>query len=176
MSQRNTLPGDSAPTGARSGTPTGAWASLRSLFSGPPAPSGQGVPAARSYDTLRTESEWQQLLSREQYQVLRRAGTERSGSSPLNKEQRAGTFTCAGCAAPLFSSKSKFESGTGWPSFWQAMDQAVVEESDSSLFMQRVEVLCRGCGGHLGHVFDDGPQPTGMRYCMNGVALNFKPT
>ena len=115
------------------------------------------------------------MLKPDQYQVLRQADTERPGSSPLDKEKRAGIFSCAGCALPLFSSKTKFESGTGWPSFWQPMEKAVVEDTDTSLFMKRTEVLCRRCGGHLGHVFDDGPKPTGLRYCMNGVELNFKP-
>ena len=106
--------------------------------------------------------------------MLREAGTEYPGSSILNKEKRAGTFTCAGCAQPLFSSKTKFESGTGWPSFWQPLDKAVAEDTDTTLFMKRVEVLCSSCGGHLGHVFNDGPKPTGLRYCMNGVAMKFK--
>ena len=106
--------------------------------------------------------------------MLRKAGTETPFTSPLNKEKRTGVFSCAGCDLPLFSSATKFDSGTGWPSFWQAMSNAVVEETDTTLFMKRTEVLCRRCGGHLGHVFDDGPKPTGLRYCMNGVALNFK--
>ncbi len=130
--------------------------------------------AARAYEVTRTEAEWKKLLKPDQYHVLREAGTEYPGSSPLNKEKRAGTFQCAGCGLALFSSKTKFDSGTGWPSFWQPLDNAVVEERDTSLFVARTEVLCRRCGGHLGHVFDDGPQPTGLRYCMNGVALHFK--
>ena len=105
--------------------------------------------------------------------MLRKAGTERPHSSPLDREKRAGVFNCAGCALPLFSSATKFDSGTGWPSFWQPMDQAVVEEIDSAFGMKRTEVLCRRCGGHLGHVFNDGPKPTGLRYCMNGLAMNF---
>ena len=165
MSRRNTLFGIGAISAALVG--------LRSLFTSAPAQAAQPVQAAHTYEVAHTETEWQKLLSREQFQVLRQAGTERPGSSPLNKEKRAGTFTCAGCALPLFSSKTKFESGTGWPSFWQSLDKAVVEEADTTLFMKRVEVLCRRCGGHLGHVFDDGPKPTGLRYCMNGVSLNF---
>lgn len=131
------------------------------------------VHAARSYEVSHTEAEWQKLLRPDQYRILRKAGTEPPYTSPLNKEKRAGVFSCAGCALPLFSSATKFESGTGWPSFWQPLANAVVEESDTTLFMKRTEVLCRRCGGHLGHVFDDGPKPTGLRYCMNGLALNF---
>ena len=141
---------------------------LRGLFAAAPA------RATRAYEVTRPDAEWQKLLQPAQYRVLRKAGTEMPHSSPLNKEKRAGAYSCAGCAHPLFSSTTKFESGTGWPSFWQALDKAVVEESDSSLFMKRTEVLCARCGGHLGHVFDDGPKPTGLRYCMNGVALTFK--
>ena len=129
--------------------------------------------AARAYEVTRTDAEWKKLLKPEQYSVLRKAGTERPGSSPLNKELRAGAYNCAGCALPLFSSITKYESGTGWPSFWQPLEKAVVEETDSAFFMKRTEVLCRRCGGHLGHVFTDGPKPTGLRYCMNGVAMNF---
>jgi peptide-methionine (R)-S-oxide reductase len=107
--------------------------------------------------------------------VLRRQGTETPFTSPLNHEKRAGTFACAGCEQAAFSSKTKFDSGTGWPSFWKPLDNAVIEHSDSTLGMTRTEVLCRRCGGHLGHVFDDGPQPTGLRYCMNGDAMTFRP-
>ncbi len=131
--------------------------------------------AARTYEVTHSDAEWQKLLRPDQYRVLRKAGTEAPFTSPLNKEKRAGVFSCAGCALPLFSSATKFESGTGWPSFWKPMENAVVEETDTSFFMKRTEVLCRRCGGHLGHVFDDGPKPTGLRYCMNGVALNFTP-
>ncbi len=123
----------------------------------------------------RSEEEWRRELSPDQFQVLRKHGTERAGASPLNQEKRAGTFRCAGCGQPLFSSATKFESGTGWPSFWQPLEQAVGTSTDSSLFMTRTEVHCTKCGGHLGHVFPDGPRPTGLRYCMNGVALDFEP-
>ena len=159
MSRRNTL--------LRFGALSGILAGMRGLLSSSPA------HAARAYEVTRTDAEWQKLLKPEQYRVLRKAGTERPYSSPLDKEKRAGVFSCAGCALPLFSSKTKFESGTGWPSFWQPMDKAVVEETDTTLLMKRTEVLCRQCGGHLGHVFDDGPKPTGLRYCMNGAAMNF---
>ena len=145
-----------------------ALAGLRGLLAGSQA------HAARAYEVTHTDAEWKKLLTPDQYSVLRKAGTETPYTSPLNKEKRSGIFSCAGCALPLFSSATKFESGTGWPSFWQPLDKAVVEESDTSLFMKRTEVLCRRCGGHLGHVFDDGPKPTGLRYCMNGVAMNFK--
>lgn len=120
-------------------------------------------------------AEWRRLLGAQRYHILREAGTERAFTSPLLNEHRRGTFTCAGCALPLFSSATKFESGTGWPSFWKALPHAVVTRSDRSLLMDRTEVLCARCGGHLGHVFDDGPRPTGLRYCMNGLALNFRP-
>ena len=145
----------------------GALAGLHGLFSSAPA------HAARAYEVTHSSDEWRKLLKPAQFQVLREGGTEHPGSSLLNKEKRNGVFSCAGCALPLFSSATKFESGTGWPSFWQPMDKAVVEETDTTLFMKRTEVLCRRCGGHLGHVFDDGPKPTGLRYCMNGVAMNF---
>ena len=123
----------------------------------------------------RTDEEWRQSLTPEQYAVLRKEGTERPGSSPLNREKRQGVFHCAGCDLPLFSSETKYESGTGWPSFWKPLDNAIGTSEDRSFFMTRTEVHCRRCGGHLGHVFNDGPRPTGLRYCMNGVAMTFKP-
>jgi peptide-methionine (R)-S-oxide reductase len=120
-----------------------------------------------------TDAEWQKHLTPEQYYVLRKHGTERAGSSPLNHEKRHGTFECEGCELPLFSSDTKFESGTGWPSFFKPLDNAIGTTTDRSFFMSRTEVHCRRCLGHLGHVFNDGPQPTGLRYCMNGVSLKF---
>jgi len=126
-----------------------------------------------TYSVQKTDAEWKQQLDPLQYQVLRKHSTERAGTSPLNHEKRAGTFVCAGCGTPLFDSATKYESGTGWPSFWQPLDEAVGTSSDPSFFMTRTEVHCAKCGGHLGHVFPDGPQPTGQRYCMNGAALKF---
>ena len=123
----------------------------------------------------KTDEEWRGTLTPEQFYVLRKHGTEPPGSSPLNAEKRDGTFKCAACGQSLFSSETKFESGTGWPSFWKPIEEAVAETTDSSLFMTRTEVHCARCQGHLGHVFPDGPRPTGMRYCMNGLALEFEP-
>jgi len=121
------------------------------------------------------DTDWKSKLTDEQFRVLRKHGTERPGSSPLLDEHRTGVFHCAGCGTPLFSSETKYESGSGWPSFWSPLEQAVDTTTDSSLGMQRVEVHCQKCGGHLGHVFEDGPQPTGLRYCMNGAAMKFDP-
>lgn len=130
---------------------------------------------AETFEITLTEAEWRAKLSDMQYRVLREAETERAGSSPLDGEHRKGTFLCAGCDLPLFASEAKFDSGTGWPSFFQPLEGAVGTKDDSSLFATRTEVHCRRCGGHLGHVFDDGPKPTGLRYCMNGAALKFVP-
>ena len=123
----------------------------------------------------KTDEDWAKTLTPEQFQVLRKHGTERAGTSPLNAEKRQGTFRCAGCGQPLFASEAKFESGTGWPSFYQPLENSVATTTDKSLFMARTEVHCSSCGGHLGHVFPDGPRPTGLRYCMNGLALDFDP-
>jgi peptide-methionine (R)-S-oxide reductase len=136
----------------------------------------QAAEPGGHFEVEKTEAEWRKQLSAAQYHVLREHGTERAGSSPLVDEHRKGVFKCAGCGLPLFSSDTKFESGTGWPSFWSPLEAAVATTTDRSLFMVRTEVHCRRCGGHLGHVFDDGPRPTGLRYCMNGVSLTFTPT
>ena len=125
---------------------------------------------------VKSDAEWEALLTPEQYQVLRKKGTERACSSPLNKADGKGVYRCAGCGLDLFSSDGKFDSGTGWPSFWQPVDpDHITQKADDSLFTRRTEVLCARCDGHLGHVFEDGPPPTGLRYCMNGVALKFVP-
>ena len=132
-------------------------------------------PAAAevAFKVTRTDAEWKKLLTPPQYAVLRGNGTERPYSSPLNDEHRKGIFSCAGCQLALFSSATKFDSRTGWPSFWAPLDKSVGTETDTTFFMKRTSVHCAQCGGHLGHVFDDGPKPTGLRYCMNGVAMTF---
>lgn len=136
--------------------------------------SATSASADTGFAVTHTDAEWRNLLTPAQYAVLRNAGTETPYSSPLNDEHRRGVFSCAGCALHLFSSDTKFDSGTGWPSFWKALDNAVLKRPDTSARMGRIEVLCSQCGGHLGHVFNDGPQPTGLRYCMNGVAMTFE--
>jgi peptide-methionine (R)-S-oxide reductase len=144
------------------------------LFALALAPKG-GANAAESFEVTHTDAEWRKLLSAEQYAVLRQADTERPFTSPLNNEHRKGIFACAGCGLDLYSSDTKFDSHTGWPSFWDHLPNAIGETRDTSFGMVRDAVHCRRCGGHLGHVFDDGPKPTGLRYCMNGVAMIFKP-
>jgi peptide-methionine (R)-S-oxide reductase len=137
--------------------------------------SSSDAATAQKFEVEKSDEEWRRLLTPAQYDVLRKHGTERAGTSPLNQEKRKGTFACAGCDLPLFSSDTKYESGTGWPSFWQPLADAVGTSTDKAFFMTRTEVHCHRCGGHLGHVFEDGPKPTGLRYCMNGVALKFTP-
>lgn len=138
--------------------------------------SGAAVAAsAENFELTLSDAEWKQRLTPEQYDVLRRAGTERPFTSPLLKEKRLGEFVCAGCGLPLFSSATKYESGTGWPSFWQPLPGGIGTTEDRTFGMVRTGVHCHRCGGHLGHVFEDGPPPTGLRYCMNGVALKFQP-
>jgi len=135
---------------------------------------GAAKPAGKRFEIELSEAEWRKRLSPEQFAVLRQEETERAGSSPLDREKRVGTYVCAGCQLPLYSSKTKYDSGTGWPSFYAPLKNAVGTREDRTLlFMLRTEVHCRRCGGHLGHVFDDGPPPTGKRYCMNGLAMRF---
>jgi peptide-methionine (R)-S-oxide reductase len=137
---------------------------------------GRPQPAiAETFEVTKTDAEWKAILTPEQFSVLRQEDTEYPGTSPLLNEHRKGTFNCAGCDLPLYSSETKFESGTGWPSFWDSLPKAIGIREDTSHFMVRVECHCSRCGGHLGHIFDDGPPPTGKRHCINGIALNFRP-
>jgi peptide-methionine (R)-S-oxide reductase len=149
---------------------TALAAARRHLF-----PFARATPVSSSYGVMHTDAEWHKLLTPDQYAVLRGGDTERPYSSPLNSEHRSGIFSCAGCTLNLFSSRTKFESHTGWPSFWEPLPRAVSTKQDWTLGMDRTEVHCSRCGGHLGHVFDDGPPPTGDRYCMNGLAMTFRP-
>jgi peptide-methionine (R)-S-oxide reductase len=147
----------------------GAGAALVSLL-------GCGkASSAQRFEISLSEQEWRRRLKPAQFAVLRKQGTERPRSSPLNAEKRSGTYHCAGCALPLYSSSTKYESGTGWPSFWRPLPNAIGTRPDKGFLFTQTEVHCRRCGGHLGHVFDDGPRPTGKRYCMNGVAMTFRP-
>lgn len=149
---------------------------LAAIALGACRPGSIGASASsESFEVSLSDEEWRERLTREQYRVLREEGTERPYSSPLDDELRAGIFHCAGCDLALFSSKTKFDSRTGWPSFWEPLPDAVGTKPDNSLGMARVEVHCRRCGGHLGHVFEDGPPPTGERWCINGVSLRFEP-
>jgi len=152
-----------------------AFAHWKAVAAAPGAGAGAAPAGGESFEFVRTDDQWHQILNDNQYAVLRRGGTERPYSSPLNSEHRSGRFNCAGCQLQAFSSSTKFDSHTGWPSFWAPLDHAVVTSDDHSFGVSRTEVHCRRCGGHLGHVFDDGPQPTGLRYCMNGLAMTFAP-
>ena len=152
---------------------TSAGAGLAAVL-GPLAPTAY-AKAGEVFEVTHTDAEWRKLLKPDQYNVLRQSGTERPFTSPLLNEHRRGVFACAGCNLDLYSSTTKFDSGTGWPSFWAPLDKAIVTEEDTTFGMVRTAVHCRRCGGHLGHVFNDGPRPTGLRYCMNGVAMTFRP-
>ncbi|CAM2155959.1 peptide-methionine (R)-S-oxide reductase [Pararobbsia alpina] len=153
------------------------WRSLASAQTHSAASPAAGAASgpAEHFEVVHTDAEWHKLLTPAQYEVLRNEGTERPFTSPLNDEHRHGQFACAGCGINLFASSTKFDSGTGWPSFYAPLDHAVTTRTDTSFGMLRSEVHCHRCGGHLGHVFDDGPKPTGLRYCMNGLAMSFKP-
>jgi len=148
---------------------------LAALMGGAFLNTGLNTGSALAYEVAKSDADWKKQLSPAAYDVLRHQGTEAPFTSPLDHEHRKGIFACAGCGLDLYSSDTKFDSGTGWPSFFRPLPNAVVTSDDHSLFMERTEVHCRRCGGHLGHVFEDGPRPTGLRYCMNGVAMTFRP-
>ena len=153
----------------------GGIAAAGAAATGLTALAGKAPAAAESFPFTLPDAEWKARLSPAQYSVLRGHGTERAGTSPLNAEKRPGLYACAGCDHELFDARTKFESGTGWASFYEPLPGGIGTSVDRSFFMTRTEVHCANCGGHLGHVFDDGPQPTGLRYCMNGVAMSFRP-
>ena len=155
---------------------TFSTASLTALLAGSASlKSAAAGGKAETFEITKSKEEWKKLLTPAQYYVLRDHGTERAGTSLLDQEKRDGNFACAGCDLPVYSSAAKFNSGTGWPSFWQPLENVVGTSIDKSFFVTRTEVHCRRCGGHLGHIFDDGPKPTGLRHCINGVALKFIP-
>lgn len=151
-----------------------ATATLLGSASVLPSVIAQGQAAEGPFEITLSDAEWRTRLTKAQFKVLRQEGTERPFSSPLNEEKRAGTFHCAGCDLPVYPSSTKYDSGTGWPSFWEPLDNAIGTKADRKLLRLRTEVHCRRCGGHLGHVFNDGPKPTGKRHCLNGVALTFR--
>jgi peptide-methionine (R)-S-oxide reductase len=163
MKRRDFLMGGAAVLGVA------AFGGMLSRFS------PQAIAAEGTFEVTKTEAEWRAILSPAQYAVLREEDTERPFTSPLNDEKRAGTFHCAGCDLPVYASDKKYDSGTGWPSFWDSLPDAIGRREDTSFFMTRIECHCRRCGGHFGHIFDDGPQPTGLRHCINGLSLTFKP-
>jgi peptide-methionine (R)-S-oxide reductase len=152
-----------------------AGTSIVALTAGAAALSRSRRHAAGSFEIVKSDAEWRRLLTADQFAVLRRQATERAGSSPLAREMRAGTYACAGCDLPLYASSAKYDSGTGWPSFTAAIANAIGTAPDNTLLSARTEIHCRRCGGHLGHLFDDGPPPTGKRHCLNGLALTFRP-
>jgi peptide-methionine (R)-S-oxide reductase len=152
-----------------------AEAGFAAILAAVAAPRVSAAGTDAKFEVTKTPEEWRKILSKEAYHVLREHGTERAGSSPLDKIYTAGQYNCAGCDLPLFASETKYDSTTGWPSFWKPLDDAVGESKDNTLFYTRTEIHCRRCGGHLGHSFPDGPKPTGLRYCMNGVSLKFVP-
>jgi peptide-methionine (R)-S-oxide reductase len=154
---------------------TAATGGVLAAIAGAFALRGSTAASNGKFEVTKSAEQWRRILTPQQFYVLREHGTERAGTSPLDHEKRKGTYHCAGCDLPVYSSAAKYDSGTGWPSFWKPLPNAIGTSADNTLFATRTEVHCRRCGGHLGHVFEDGPAPTGLRYCMNGVAMTFKP-